>query len=182
VFQWPVPTVDIDRETPDSADRQIGWVTMDKRRVVGLARAILLAVHALCSAGCSDLFGPERMPVTRVKGVVAEAGRPLSHGWIEFFPVDGTVGNPRSARLRPDGSFEADKVAVGLNLIRLVNTDISNPGAERLFGAFHSPIRRVIAAEGGPPLSIDVWDEATRLGDPRSGQTATAARGQGDVR
>ena len=63
--------------------------------------------------GCSEELGPEHMPVARVKGFVKEGVRPVSEGWIEFIPVDGTVGNLCSARLHADGSFEAEHVRGG---------------------------------------------------------------------
>ena len=81
--------------------------------------------------------------------MLREGSRPVSGGWIEFFPVEGTVGNLRSARVRADGSFEADGVAVGENLIRLVNAPVELSGATQLFGSFQSPIRRVIADRDG---------------------------------
>jgi hypothetical protein len=121
---------------------------------------LLLASLGCWTSGCSEELGPEDPPVAHVKGRVTEAGRPVSGGWIEFFPVDGCVGNLRSARLRPDGSFDADKVAVGLNLIRLVNTSISSAEAARLFGQYRSPIRRTIPAQPGGPVVIDLLDEA----------------------
>ncbi len=88
---------------------------------------------SLIAAGCSEELGPERMPVTRIKGVVREGSRPVSGGWIEFIPVDGTVGNLCSARLGPDGSFDADKVPVGVNLIRLVNAPLTSAGRNRIW-------------------------------------------------
>jgi hypothetical protein len=107
------------------------------------------------------------MPVTRVKGSVSERGQAVRGGWIEFFPVDGGIGNIRAARLRADGSFDADRVAVGLNLIRLVNTDIHHADAARLFGSYQSPIRRTISAQSNEPLVIELVDEATRWDQSR---------------
>jgi len=153
---------------------------IDIRRLVFWLRPVALAGLALALSGCANALGPERMPVTRVKGRVTEGGRPVRGGWIEFFPVDGTVGNLRSARLNADGTFEADHVAVGLNLIRLVNTDLKHPDAARLFGAYTSPIRRTIPERPGDPLAIELVDEATRYyeshpqhtrpGSPRPGE------------
>ena len=83
---------------------------------------------------------------------------PVTRGWIEFVPVDGTVGRMRSAPLLADGTFHATKVPVGLNLVRLVNVDydpkVLGPMANdlrRVFGAFTSPIRRKIALGRNPP-------------------------------
>jgi hypothetical protein len=144
--------------------------------------ATLLPLLAGVCAGCANALGPERLPVVPVFGVVTEGGRPLSQGWIEFFPVDGTVGKLRSARLGKDGSFQADKVPVGRNLIRLVNADIETPGADRVFGAYHSPLRRVIPAQPGPPLKIDLLDEWIRYAEPRAQKSAQGALTRGERR
>src|SRR5947209_4945853 len=88
------------------------------RSIASALRSALLIGAALLPVGCSEELGPVPMPVARVHGVVTEGHRPVAGGWIEFMPVDGTVGNLRSARLEPDGSFAADRVAVGVNAIR----------------------------------------------------------------
>jgi hypothetical protein len=99
------------------------------------------------------------MPVTSVRGRITENGRPVKVGWIEFVPVDGTIGKLRSARVGADGTFQAEKVAVGLNLIRLINLDIGNEDVKMLFEAFHSPIRRTIPAQPAVPVRIELVDE-----------------------
>ena len=121
-----------------------------------------LLLLGLLAAGCSEELGPERFPTTRVAGIVVEGGRPVAGGWIEFIPTDGTVGNIRSARIGRDGSFQADRVAIGENVIRLVNAPINMPGGEKLFGQFSSPIRRKIPLEPDGPLAIDLLEEAVR--------------------
>jgi len=155
---------------------------IDNRRLVFWLRPFTLAWLALGLSGCAEVFGPERMPVSRVKGRVSEGGRPVQGGWIEFFPVDGTVGILRSARLHPDGSFEADRVAVGLNLIRLVNTSIEVPGVARLFGAYTSPIRRTIPEQPGSPLAIDLLDEAIRWEESRLQRASPESQRPGEPR
>jgi hypothetical protein len=132
-----------------------------KSRLVSLVGSVAAVIVALGLAGCSEELNPEPMPVTRVKGSVAEDRRPLSHGWIEFMPVDGTIGNLRSAVIRSDGSFEADGVAVGQNLIRVANAGVS-PGFGR-FATYQSPIRRLIPASPLEPLRIELVDEAIRF-------------------
>jgi hypothetical protein len=102
------------------------------------------------------------MTVTRVEGIVTQGDRPVSGGWIEFTPVGGTVGNLRSARLRADGRFVGEGVAVGENAIRLVNARMESPVFVRLFSPFTSPIRRVIAEHPSGPLKIDLVEEAVR--------------------
>jgi hypothetical protein len=113
------------------------------------------------------------MPVARVHGRVRQGFRPVSGGWIEFIPVEGTVGNLRSARLHGDGSFEADGVAVGRNLIRLVNAPIEPPGLARLFGATFSPIRRQIPPKSGERLDVDVLEEARKFSEARTRAAGT---------
>jgi hypothetical protein len=109
--------------------------------------------------------------MTRVEGVVREGRRPVARGWIEFFPVDGTIGKLRSARLRSDGSFEAEQVAVGVNLIRLVNAPFESPGAVGLFDQYSSPIRRRIPERSGQPLAIDLVEEMIQFLKARSRDT-----------
>ncbi len=121
---------------------------------------LFAACLGLAPSGCSEELGPETMPVADVTGVVTEGGRPVAGGWIEFFPVDGTVGNLRSARIRADGSFDAREVALGLNLIRLINAPIASRDAKELFGAYTSPIRRTISPRPVTPLSIDLVQES----------------------
>jgi hypothetical protein len=126
-------------------------------------RASLGCSLALGCLGCHDALGPEKMITTTVRGTVKQAGKPLSRGWIEFIPIDGTVGRMRSARIQKDGSFHGTKVPVGLNLIRLVNADIENDDLRRGMGSFASPIRRTIAEKpGGDRIDIDVIEEYTR--------------------
>src|SRR5262249_10621394 len=136
----------------------------------------------LVCTGCAEELGPVPMPVTRVKGTVREGGRPVSGGWIEFHPVDGTIGNLRSARLRNDGSFDADGVAVGQVLIRLVNARIESPVASRVFGAFSSPIRRHIPEEPGEPILVDLVEELIRFQNARADGPGRNAAGQGEDR
>jgi hypothetical protein len=131
--------------------------------IVAYRPAYWLAPLALASlgasSGCSDVLGPEHMPVTSVVGKLTQNGRPVAGGWIEFVPVDGTVGKLHSARIKADGTFHAEHVSVGLNLIRLVNIDITDTNVKWLFGAFHSPIRRDIPPRANAPVKIDLVDE-----------------------
>ena len=148
-----------------------------------LSSVLVLFLLGLLAPGCSEELGPERFPTTRVAGIVVEGGHPIAGGWIEFIPTDGTVGNIRSARIGRGGSFQADRVAIGENVIRLVNAPINMPGGEKLFGQFSSPIRRMILnmpggeklvghfsipirrkipLEPDGPLAIDLLEEAVR--------------------
>jgi hypothetical protein len=122
----------------------------------------VLCVLGFAVSGCSEELGPERYPTTTVSGVVLEGGSPVGGGWLEFIPVEGTVGDMRSARLAPDGSFRADRVAVGENALRLVNAPIRMPQGSRLFGQFSTPVRRVISTHPANPIRIELVDEAVR--------------------
>jgi hypothetical protein len=134
----------------------------DRRILLKRLGLVSLFWVSLGAGGCTEELGPEKLPVARVSGVVREGDRPVGGGWIEFIPVDETVGNLCSAKLGVDGSFNAKSVAVGVNLIRLVNAPLKTPGASQLVGAYQSPIRRKIVAEPTEPLSIDVVDELIR--------------------
>jgi hypothetical protein len=142
-------------------------------------------VAALSLAGCREELGPVAFPTTRVSGVVREGGRPVSDGWIEFFPVDGTVGNLRSAPIAADGRFEVAQVAVGWNAIDVVNAPIRWPEVQSLLNARGKPIRRAIPEGTATNLEIDLLAEAYRherkqskkaTGDQASQPVAETAR------
>jgi hypothetical protein len=157
-------------------------VMREKGRPFPAPRASLIIGLGLLTAGCAQELGPVPMPVTRVQGVVREGRRPVSGGWVEFFPVGGTVGNLRSARLYPDGSFEADRVAVGENLIRLVNARIDSPAASRLFSSFSSPIRREISERSGEPITVDLLEEWVRFERSKTRDASHNSSGTGQPR
>ncbi|MGC8643143.1 MAG: hypothetical protein ACP5XB_25060 [Isosphaeraceae bacterium] len=143
---------------------------MARDRQARIARRSLLPIALLLlSAGCREELGPEHFPTTRVSGVVVEGGRPVGGGWIEFVPIGATLGRIRAARIQPDGSFRTDGVPVGKNLIRLANAPIRLPVGRQLFLHYSSsPIRRVIPAQPGEPLRIDLLEEALRYQALRS--------------
>jgi len=134
----------------------------ERTPIVWLVWMLVLSIAPGVS-GCGKVLGPERMPVTALSGVVTEGRRPVAGGWIEFIPVDGTIGKLRSARLNADGSFDAKGVAVGVNLVRIVNARIESPAISRLVGSFGSPIRRMVSEEDRQPLAIDLLDETMRF-------------------
>jgi hypothetical protein len=147
------------------------------RRTAGIA---MILGAALFSAGCAEELGPVAMPVARVRGAVKEGARPVSGGWVEFIPVSGTVGDLRSARLGPDGTFDADGVAIGTNSIRLVHARIDAIPYQRLFSAFTSPIRRQVPANPPGPIVIDLVEEAVKFQQDRSRALAAARSPSGD--
>jgi hypothetical protein len=165
---------------------ELNRAIVDRRRPAWRPAVLFLGTLALLPGGCSEELGPFLPPVTQVKGRVTEGGRPITGGWVEFFPLDGCVGNLRSARLRPDGSFEADKVAVGFNLIRLVNTNISSVPARMIvphaFNQYTSPIRRTIPSQLAAPLLIDVFDEAVQFSNSRPRRVLPAMPQRGESR
>ena len=146
---------------------------------ISILRSVLVAIGGLLLTGCEQELGPTPLHLVEVRGVVRDDHRPVSGGWIEFFPVNGTVGNLRSARLQPDGSFKADGVAIGENLIRLVNSRIESPGAAQLFGSYSSPIRRVITDQSATSLDVDLVQEAIRFQKRNTRQSSGESLGTG---
>jgi hypothetical protein len=121
------------------------------------------------STGCQEELGPERFATTPVSGSIVEGGRAVGGGWIEFVPVDATVGRICAARIQADGSFLARSVPIGVNLIRLVNAPIQLRGGRQLFGNYSTtPLRRVVRARPGGPVKIDLLEEALLLQSRRS--------------
>src|SRR5947208_1819066 len=92
----------------------------------------LLAI--LLVAGCGHAFGPERMETATITGRVLANGRPIGKRWIEFMPVKGTVGRPRSAPLDPDGRFSATRVPVGEVIVSLPGRPTPATGDGQLDG------------------------------------------------
>lgn len=155
---------------------------IDKARRQWWLRSLMLAAPFIVASGCTEELGPERMEVARVKGFVTNGRLPVRSGWIEFIPVDGTVGNPCSARIHEDGSFDAPHVAVGTDLIRLAHVSLRSVDAERLFGAYHSPIRRVIPQKPTDPILVDVVQETIRYNVRRKGGLNLAPQNGGNAR
>jgi hypothetical protein len=114
-------------------------------------------------SGCSEELGPERMETTRVIGEVQEGSYPVRGGWVEFAPVDGTVGLMRSAPIGPDGRFAADRVAVGVNRVGVVGAPLRVAGRRRLFETLRTPIRRTIPGGPSTTVAIDLLDEEVQF-------------------
>jgi hypothetical protein len=121
-----------------------------------------LMLFGALASGCSEELGPVPRETTRVSGRVRQGAQPIRGGWIEFAPIDGTVGNLRSAPIRPDGTFSADGVAVGKNLIGLAGTPDLDRRQRQFFDTLRSPIRRTIPRGPETSLTIDLVQEAVR--------------------
>jgi hypothetical protein len=127
----------------------------------------LLPALAVLLSGCAEELGPIPRRTARVSGRVHLGTTPIGSGFVEFYPVGGTVGNLRSAPLASDGTFEAHGVAVGTNLVRIVNPPFplpvlfSSPQGRIGFEEFTSPIRRDV--RDGASLEIDLQDERIRF-------------------
>jgi hypothetical protein len=124
--------------------------------------SVALAALALALAGCREELGPVAFPTTRVSGVVREGGQPVARGWIEFLPVEGTVGNLRAAPIARDGRFEVSRVAVGWNAIDVVHAPVRRPEVQWLLNSRGKPIRRKIPPGAATTLEIDLLTEAYR--------------------
>ena len=139
---------------------------------------VLLALGS--SWGCSEELGPEGMRTTSVHGKITQTGRAIDGGWIEFLPADGTVGNLRSAQIKPDGTFSADRVPIGSVAIRLLDVNIIPPfpvNARTARGVFasYTAIRRKIP-EQPSELNLDLLD-ALIESQARKANAAAAAAG-----
>ena len=141
--------------TPDRSSRQAPALTDRKDLVATCTRLGHTGQPAGGAAGRGGRMprgaGAGPIPDDARRAVeVVEAGRPVAGGWIEFVPVDGTVGDRRSAPLAADGRFEVSGVAVGRNVIGLVNAPIRCPAAGSCSDSRGSPIRRDIPAGPRP--------------------------------
>jgi len=121
------------------------------------------AALGLFAAGCAEELGPERRVTTRVAGVVREGKRPVGGGWIEFIPMEGTVGNMRSAPIGPDGRFEAEDVPVGVNRIGFTAAPIQLPNWRNLFDPLNSVISRTVPPHPSTDFEVDLYQELGRF-------------------
>ncbi len=136
------------------------------------------------AAGCSEELGPERFETTTVRGVVQVGGRPVGGGFIEVFPVDGTMGNLRVGPIAADGTFRLDRVAVGKVAIALSRMpvgpipSVKGPVDPRQFSTNGKPIRRTIPPRNPTDLPpIDLIDEAAKLARKPAGRRKKRSRG-----
>ena len=130
-----------------------------------LSRAALAGVGLLIApalAGCSEETPPVRFATTRVRGFAHSGKQPVVGGWVEFMPIDGTVGNLRVAPIDRAGRFDIDGVAVGRNVVGLVHTDLGPPFSA-FFSTYLTPVRRHIPAGDVHELDFDLIVEAARV-------------------
>lgn len=97
-----------------------------------------------------------------VHGRLLAGGSPIGRGWIQIWPIEGTVGNLRVAPLEADGSFRATGVPVGRVLL-MVNPADPVPSGDRFRAlriaraqGFDSPIRLTIKNPSPEPFTIDL--------------------------
>ena len=158
------------------AELPMTWTTRARYSLAGL----LVVIAGLLAAGCAEELGPEVMRTTSVHGKITQGGRPIGGGWIEFIPADGTVGNLRSARIKADGTFSADRVPVGSVAVRLLDIDVeapfpAKPRTARGIFASYTAIRRKIP-EQPSELNIDLFDALVES-QARQAKAAVAASG-----
>ncbi|HEY2159652.1 MAG TPA: hypothetical protein VGH33_28770 [Isosphaeraceae bacterium] len=128
--------------------------------------AIGVALIAATLGGCANELGPESFPSSRVEGTIRIAGRPVSSGWIEFLPAEGTAGNLRSAPILRDGTYGVDGVPRGRVVVRLVGVygppipTSLGPVELATFRSFLSPIRRAIDAQPTSHVDLELASEA----------------------
>ena len=123
------------------------------RSKIGNASTAFLALVCAWAIGCREELNPARPPTSHVQGRVAFRGEPIGGGWIEFHPIEGALGDVRSAPLNLDGTFVADRVANGLNAIRVAHPTVI-PRSVRSIGRIPVAIRLIAGANEA--LEIDL--------------------------
>lgn len=135
-----------------------------RSRLTTIALIGVLAVQS----GCHDVIGPESITTTKITGRVRIGNKPLTKGWIEFAPYDGTLGRLRSAEIGPDGAFSIEKVPVGSVRIHLAGPR-QDPTGDSITDWYLVQLRRGyptrVEIKPGPNavLDIDLQSEAIAL-------------------
>ena len=127
----------------------------------------------ILATGCGKVLGPESFKTTRVTGTIHAGTKTYDNGWIEFVPIEGTVGVMRSGRIHPGGTFEVDRVALGTNSVGIFGANFSRE-YNSVFNTLSTPIRRKITDSSTTPLDIDLMVERARYQNLRA--DAAAAR------
>lgn len=115
----------------------------------------------LLACGCREELGPEIMPTALVSGRVVRSGVPVRGGWVEFLPVEGTVGRLTSARIGPDGRFSSSSVPVGTLGLRIVGASLYPAEARFLSQGYY--MRRSVPPTGLTDMEIDLALETAKL-------------------
>lgn len=144
-----------------------------RRRFARPGRSAGLLTLAVIFIGCAEERDPETWPNVAVSGRVRVGEQPLEGGWIEFLPIDGTVGVLGSARMDRCGRFRVEQVPAGRVGIRLVGFAPIVP-EDRMVGVFLQQVRQVFlihrvieeASGTGVDLDLDLTVEAYQ---PRGG-------------
>lgn len=124
-----------------------------------------IAWLALVCSGCSEETGAPPYPgaTGRVTGRAIVGGIPISGGWLELIPTDGTAGDLRSSPLGPDGSFAIDRAAAGAVAVRIIhpptNLESRIPRDVRL--SFSSLVRLQVEPNREERVVIDVLSGKT---------------------
>ena len=124
------------------------------------------ACALILAGGCGERFDYAAADVT---GRVTYHGQPVTDGWVEFYPEPPAVGHFATARLRPDGTYVARRVAVGTLRVQIVRTRPLLPPEYRKGG---SPLRATVVA--GRTNQIDFHVEPDGAGS--QSQPTTTSR------
>lgn len=131
------------------------------------SRSLLLCLLPMLHVGCAEELGPEALTTAEVRGRIVVRGEPVGPGWVEFAPIDGTIGLVSSARLNADGTFLAKRVPVGMVGLRLAGVRLpatTDPGLNRSLFLFTqaSLIHRRVDASVRNTLDVDLAVEAAK--------------------
>ena len=120
----------------------------------------LTAAFAFLGIGCSEELGPETFPTTTVTGRIHGGPEPIGGGWIEFLPIDGTVGPMRSAPISPDGTFVARSIPSGRHAVGINGVKGRYARAFRAFNTLSTRIYRRVGPGASTDLDLDLYTEA----------------------
>jgi hypothetical protein len=90
-----------------------------------IGAALFMLSVAGSSIGCgfiTPIGKPTAFPLCEISGRLTVGGQPLAFAgpvWITFFPEDGALGDPVTARVAADGVFRTLRAPVGKLHVRL---------------------------------------------------------------
>ncbi len=129
-------------------------------RIQRLSRSLFIGLMFV-PLGCTEAWRPTPLGQETVRGHILLGRTPVAGGWVEFIPIDGATGRIRSAPIQADGSFVAEGVARGRNVLRIVHPPESSR-VETRFQTFQTPVRPEIRPD--QPLEIDLLRPPTWTG------------------